>query len=299
MGYTKPKSKGTAKSKASATRFYQAKMASRQADALKRGRARVAKAAQEEKAKVEKDIREAFEAEKEMLRRAAERMAQADKEQQEEWFRATRPDREAPKAKPEGSKSQRKTTTAQKQARETKQQQKRKETPAKPAPAKPAPAKPAAAKPKKKTNKDRAAQRKKEEEEAFRESRQSRATKSSKDRRAEKFEARRRKPEVEVMDEDSEGELELTDIEDPVATQLASVGIDYSKLTLDELKRIAPLSMLLDKMSSDQIKEALSFSTFSPDGRPIIRTNVVKPRQIPRNTHRFVLDDKGNRIYIG
>ncbi len=289
MVATKAKTKGTPKSKASATRYYQAKMASRQADALKRGRARVAKAAQEEKAKVEKDIREVYDAEKEMLRRAAEKMAQAEKEQQEEWFRATRPDREAPKAKSEGSKSQRKTTTAQKQARETKQQQKRKETPAKPA----------AAKPKKKTNKDRAAQRKKEEEEAFRESRQSRATKSSKDRRAEKFEARRRKPEVEVMDEDSEGELELTDIEDPVATQLASVGIDYSKLTLDELKRIAPLSMLLDKMSSDQIKEALSFSTFSPDGRPIIRTNVVKPRQIPRNTHRFVLDDKGNRIYIG
>ena len=289
MVATKSKSKGTPKSKASATRYYQAKMASRQADALKRGRTRVAKAAQEEKAKVEKDIREAFEAEKEMLRRAAERMAQAEKEQQEEWFRATRPDRETPKAKSEGSKSQRKATTAQKQARGTKQQQKRKETPAKPA----------AAKPKKATNKDRAAQKKKEEEEAFRESRQSRATKSSKDRRAEKFEARRRKPEVEVMDEDSEGELELTDIEDPVATQLASVGIDYSKLTLDELKRIAPLSMLLDKMSSDQIKEALSFSTFSPDGRPIIRTNVVKPRQIPRNTHRFVLDDKGNRIYIG
>ena len=289
MVATKAKTKGTPKSKASATRYYQAKMASRQADALKRGRARVAKAAQEEKAKVEKDIREVYDAEKEMLRRAAEKMAQAEKEQQEEWFRATRPDREAPKAKSEGSKSQRKTTTAQKQARETKQQQKRKETPAKPA----------AAKPKKKTNKDRAAQRKKEEEEAFRESRQSRATKSSKDRRAEKFEARRRKPEVEVMDEDSEGELELTDIEDPVATQLASVGIDYSKLTLDELKRIAPLSMLLDKMSSDQIKEALSFSTFSPDGRSILRTNVVKPRQIPRNTHRFVLDDKGNRIYIG
>ena len=289
MVATKSKSKGTPKSKASATRYYQAKMASRQADALKRGRARVAKAAQEEKAKVEKDIREAFEAEKEMLRRAAERMAQAEKEQQEEWFRATRPDRETPKAKSEGSKSQRKATTAQKQARGTKQQQKRKETPAKPA----------AAKPKKKTNKDRAAQRKKEEEEAFRESRQSRATKSSKDRRAEKFEARRRKPEVEVMDEDSEGELELTDIEDPVATQLASVGIDISKLSLDELKRIAPLSMLLDKMSSNQIKEALSFSTFSPDGRPIIRTNVVKPREIPRNTHRFVLDDKGNRIYIG
>ena len=289
MVATKSKSKGTPKSKASATRYYQAKMASRQADALKRGRARVAKASQEEKRRVEKDIREAFEGEKEMLRRAAERMAQAEKEQQEEWFRATRPDRETPKAKSEGSKSQRKATTAQKQARGTKQQQKRKETPAKPA----------AAKPKKATNKDRAAQKKKEEEEAFRESRQSRATKSSKDRRAEKFEARRRKPEVEVMDEDSEGELELTDIEDPVATQLASVGIDYSKLTLDELKRIAPLSMLLDKMSSDQIKEALSFSTFSPDGRPIIRTNVVKPREIPRNTHRFVLDDKGNRIYIG
>ena len=290
MGYTKPKSKGTAKSKASATRFYQAKMASRQADALKRGRARVAKAAQEEKAKVEKDIREAFEGEKEMLRRAAERMAQADKEQQEEWFRATRPDREAPKAKPEGSKSQRKTTTAQKQARETKQQQKRKETP-----------KPAA-KPKKATNKDRAAQKKKDEEEekeAFRESRQSRATKSSKEKRAEKFEARRRKQEVEMVDEDSDGELELTDVEDPVAAQLASAGIDYSKLTLDELKRIAPLSMLLDKMSPNQIKEALSFSTFSPDGRPILRTNIQKPREIPRNTHRFVLDDKGNRIYIG
>ena len=58
-----------------------------------------------EKRRVEKDIREAFEGEKEMFRRAAERMAQADKEQQEEWFRATRPDREAPKAKPEGSKS--------------------------------------------------------------------------------------------------------------------------------------------------------------------------------------------------
>ena len=289
MVATKAKTKGTPKSKASATRYYQAKMASRQADALKRGRTRVAKAAQEEKAKVEKDIREVYDAEKEMLRRAAEKMAQAEKEQQEEWFRATRPDRETPKAKSEGSKSQRKATTAQKQARGTKQQQKRKETPAKPA----------AAKPKKATNKDRAAQKKKEEEEAFRESRQSRATKSSKDRRAEKFEARRRKPEVEVMDEDSEGELELTDIEDPVSAQLASVGIDYSKLTLDELKRIAPLSMLLDKMSSDQIKEALSFSTFSPDGRPIIRTNVVKPRQIPRNTHRFVLDDKGNRIYIG
>ena len=70
MVATKAKSKGTPKSKASATRYYQAKMASRQADALKRGRTRVAKAAQEEKAKVEKDIREAFEAEKEMLRRA-------------------------------------------------------------------------------------------------------------------------------------------------------------------------------------------------------------------------------------
>ena len=289
MVATKSKSKGTPKSKASATRYYQAKMASRQADALKRGRTRVAKAAQEEKAKVEKDIREAFEGEKEMLRRAAERMAQADKEQQEEWFRATRPDREAPKAKPEGSKSQRKTTTAQKQARETKQQQKRKETP-----------KPAA-KPKKATNKNRAAQKKKDEEEekeAFRESRQSRATKSSKEKRAEKFEARRQKQEVEMIDEDSDGELELTDVEDPVA-DLASVGIDISKLTLDQLKRIAPLSMLLDKMSPDQIKEALSFSTFSPDGRPIIRTNVVKPREIPRNTHRFVLDDKGNRIYVG
>ena len=287
MVATKSKSKGTPKSKASATRYYQAKMASRQADALKRGRARVAKAAQEEKAKVEKDIREAYEAEKEMFRRAAERMAQAEKEQQEEWFRATRPDREAPKAKPEGSKSQRKTTTAQKQARETKQQQKRKETP-----------KPAAAKPKKATNKDRAAQKKKDEEEAFREARQSRATKSSKEKRAEKFEARRRKPEVEMVDEDSDGDLEVEDLKD-IASDLASIGIDYSKLTLDQLKRIAPLSTLLDKMGPDQIKEALLPGTFSPDGRAIIRTNVVKPRQIPRNTRRFVLDDKGKRIYVG
>ena len=287
MVATKAKTKGTPKSKTSATRYYQAKMASRQAEGLEpKGPAKAA----EEKAK--KDIREAYEAEKEMFRRAAERMAQAEKEQQEEWFRATRPDREAPKAKSEGSKSQRKATTAQKQARGTKQQQKRKETPAKPAPAKP----------KKKTNKDRAAQKKKDEEEekeAFREARQSRATKSSKEKRAEKFEARRRKPEVEVMDEDSDGELELTDVEDPVAAQLASIGIDYSKLTLDQLKRIAPLSTLLDKMGPDQIKEALLPGTFSPDGRAIIRTNVVKPREIPRNTHRFVLDDKGNRIYIG
>ena len=286
MVATKSKSKGTPKSKASATRYYQAKMASRQADALKRGRTRVAKAAQEEKAKVEKDIREVYDAEKEMLRRAAEKMAQAEKEQQEEWFRATRPDREAPKAKSEGSKSQRKTTTAQKQARETKQQQKRKETPAKPA----------AAKPKKKTNKDRAAKKKEDEKEEREALRKGKAAQSSKEKRAQKFEERRRK-QVEIMDEDSEGELEVTDVEDPVA-DLAS-GIDYSKLTLDQLKRIAPLSTLLDKMSSNQIKEALSFSTFSPDGRAIIRTNVVKPREIPRNTHRFVLDDKGNRIYIG
>ena len=288
MVATKAKTKGTPKSKTSATRYYQAKMASRQAEGLKpKGPAKAA----EEKAK--KDIREAYEAEKEMLRRAAERMAQAEKEQQEEWFRATRPGREAPKTKPERSKSQRKTTTAQKQARGTKQKQKR-ETQSKET-AKPAPAKPK----KKATNKDRAAQKKKDEEEAFRESRQSRATKSSKDRRAEKFEERRRKQEVEMMDEDSDGDLEVTDVEDPVAAQLASVGIDYSKLSLDELKRIAPLSMLLDKMSPNQIKEALSFSTFSPDGRPIIRSTVQKPRQIPRNTHRFVLDDKGKRIYVG
>ena len=289
MVATKAKTKGTPKSKASATRYYQAKMASRQADALKRSAARVNKASQQEKARVEKDIREVYDAEKEMLRRAAEKMAQAEKEQQEEWFRATRPDREAPKAKSEGSKSQRKTTTAQKQARETKQQQKRKETPAKPS----------AAKPKKKTNKDRAAKKKEDEKEEREALRKGKAAQSSKEKRAQKFEERRRK-QVEIMDEDSDGDLELTDVEDPVAAQLASIGIDYSKLTLDELKRIAPLSTLLDKMSPDQIKEALSLSTsFSPDGRSIIRTNVVKPREIPRNTHRFVLDDKGNRIYIG
>ena len=284
MVATKAKTKGTPKSKTSATRYYQAKMASRQAEGLKpKGPAKAA----EEKAK--KDIREAYEAEKEMFRRAAERMAQAEKEQQEEWFRATRPDREAPKAKSEGSKSQRKATTAQKQARGTKQQQKRKETPAKPA----------AAKPKKKTNKDRAAKKKEDEKEEREALRKGKAAQSSKEKRAQKFEERRRK-QVEIMDEDSDGDLELTDVEDPVAAQLASIGIDYSKLTLDELKRIAPLSTLLDKMSPDQIKEALSLSTsFSPDGRSIIRTNVVKPREIPRNTHRFVLDDKGNRIYIG
>ena len=76
MVATKAKTKGTPKSKASATRFYQAKMASRQAEGLKpKGPAKA------EKANVEKDIREAYEAEKEMFRRAAERMAQAEKEQ--------------------------------------------------------------------------------------------------------------------------------------------------------------------------------------------------------------------------
>ena len=73
MVATKAKTKGTPKSKASATRFYQAKMASRQAEGLKpKGPAKA------EKANVEKDIREAYEAEKEMFRRAAERMAQAE-----------------------------------------------------------------------------------------------------------------------------------------------------------------------------------------------------------------------------
>ena len=104
MVATKSKSKGTPKSKASATRYYQAKMASRQADALKRGRARVAKAAQEEKAKVEKDIRQAFEDEKEMLRAAAQRAAEAERDQRTEP-RATRPARAAPKTKSEESKT--------------------------------------------------------------------------------------------------------------------------------------------------------------------------------------------------
>ena len=54
MVATKAKTKGTPKSKASATRYYQAKMASRQADALKRSAARVNKASQQEKARVEK-----------------------------------------------------------------------------------------------------------------------------------------------------------------------------------------------------------------------------------------------------
>ena len=56
MVATKSKSKGTPKSKTSATRYYQAKMASRQAEGLKpKGPAKAA----EEKAK--KDIREAYE----------------------------------------------------------------------------------------------------------------------------------------------------------------------------------------------------------------------------------------------
>ena len=101
-----------------------------------------------------------------------------------------------------------------------------------------------------------------------------------------------------LVEGDSDGELEVEDLKD-IASDLASVGIDFSKLTLDELKRIAPLNMLLEKMTPDQIKEALSFNTFSPDGRPIIRSTVQKPREIPQNTHRFVLDDKGKRIYIG
>ena len=88
------------------------------------------------------------------------------------------------------------------------------------------------------------------------------------------------------------------DLED-LAQELEEAGIDIKDLTLEEPKRLAPLSMLLPHMSLNQIKDALKKNVFSPDGRPIVRTTVQKQRPIPRNTNRFILDGRGNRIYIG
>ena len=100
--------------------------------------------------------------------------------------------------------------------------------------------------------------------------------------------------EDDYMDDDFEDE----DLED-LAQELEEAGIDIKDLTLEELRRIAPLSMLLPHMSLDQIKQALKKNVFSPDGRPIVRTTVQKQRPIPRNTNRFILDGRGNRIYMG
>mmetsp|Transcript_13464 Transcript_13464/g.35813 ORF Transcript_13464/g.35813 Transcript_13464/m.35813 type:complete len:161 (-) Transcript_13464:526-1008(-) len=104
------------------------------------------------------------------------------------------------------------------------------------------------------------------------------------------------------LDYDSEDDymddFEEEDLED-LAQELEEVGIDIKDLTLEELKRIAPLSMLLPHMSLNQIKEALKKNVTSPDGRPIVRTTVQKQRPIPRNTTRFILDGRGNRIYMG
>ena len=88
------------------------------------------------------------------------------------------------------------------------------------------------------------------------------------------------------------------DLED-LAEELEEAGINIKDLTLEELKRIAPLSMLLPHMSLNQLKEALKKNVFSPDGRPIVRTTVQKQRPIPRNMNRFILDGRGNRIYMG
>ncbi len=93
-------------------------------------------------------------------------------------------------------------------------------------------------------------------------------------------------------------DLEDEDLED-LAQELEEAGIDIKDLTLEELKRIAPLSMLLPHMSLNQIKDALKKNLFSPDGRPIVRTTVQKKRPIPQNTNRFILDGRGNRIYMG
>ena len=104
------------------------------------------------------------------------------------------------------------------------------------------------------------------------------------------------------LDYDSEDDymddFEEEDLED-LAQELEEAGIDIKDLTLEELRRIAPLSMLLPHMSLDQLKQALKKNVTSPDGRPIIRTTVQKQRPIPRNTNRFILDGRGNRIYIG
>ncbi len=101
----------------------------------------------------------------------------------------------------------------------------------------------------------------------------------------------------DYMDEDFE-DFEDEDLED-LAEELEEAGIDIKDLTLEELKRIAPLSMLLPHMSLNQIKDALKKNLFSPDGRPIVRTTVQKKRPIPQNTNRFILDGRGNRIYMG
>ena len=103
--------------------------------------------------------------------------------------------------------------------------------------------------------------------------------------------------EDDYMDENFE-DFDDEDLED-LAEELEEAGIDIEDLTLEELKRLAPLSMLLPHMSLNQIKDALKKNLFSPDGRPIVRTTVQKKRPIPQNTNRFILDGRGNRIYMG
>jgi len=103
--------------------------------------------------------------------------------------------------------------------------------------------------------------------------------------------------ENDYMDEAFE-DFDDEDLED-LAEELEQAGIDIKDLTLDELKRIAPLSMLLPHMSLNQLKEALKSNLTSPDGRPIVRTTVQKFRPIPQNKTRFILDGRGNRIYMG
>ncbi len=101
----------------------------------------------------------------------------------------------------------------------------------------------------------------------------------------------------DYMDEDFE-DFDDEDLED-LAEELEEAGIDIKDLTLEELKRLAPLSMLLPHLSLNQIKDALKKNLFSPDGRPILRTSIQKQRPIPRNMNRFILDGRGNRIYMG
>lgn len=234
--------KSKSKTKATAQSYYRDKMASRQAEALQRGTARVNKAAKTEEAKVKRDIKKAFDVEmealkqSELLRRAAERAVDQEEKNKPKPFIYNRNRRAAmSKNRPDTNEAQQAT-----------QREKRAET----------------------------ARRKREAREAR----------------------------EEAMEEEEESvDDDLPDLEDfeDLEENLAEVGIDISKLSLDQLVRIAPLAVLLPKMSSDQIKEALSFSTFSPDGRPILRSNIQKPRKSPRNTHRFVLDERGKRIYIG
>ena len=311
--------KSKSKTKATAQSYYRDKMASRQAEALQRGTARVNKAAKTEEAKVKRDIKKAFDVEmealkqSELLRRAAERAVDQEEKNKPKPLIHNRNRRAAmSKNRPDTNETQRATqraTQREKRAETARRKREAREEATKEAEAMKEAAQRAATRDRNKTTprktranpksksadykstaeKTKAAQREKRAETARRK-REARQAREAREAREEAM-----KEEEESVDDDLP---DLEDIED-LEENLAAIGIDISTLSLDEIKRIAPLAVLLPKMSSDQIKEALSFSTFSPDGRPILRSNIKKPRKSPRNTRRFVLDNRGKRIYIG